>query len=99
MYVDMTIELPISASQLGKLVYLNGDSSAILHLLTTLPYFNALELYNMLHDMPRARETSATSAEASIPFSSPSSSPQSPQYNLIRSLLPALDPLKQELMV
>jgi hypothetical protein len=94
----MAIESPISASQLEKLAYLNGDPSAILHLLTTLPYFDALELFNMLREIPRARETSATLTEASIPFSNPSSSPQPPQYNLIRSLLPTSNPLEQELM-
>ncbi|KAH7261612.1 hypothetical protein BKA59DRAFT_497753 [Fusarium tricinctum] len=53
----------------------------------------------MLREFPRARESSTTSTEASIPFSNPSSSPQPPQYNLIRSLLPTSNPLEQELMV
>lgn len=99
MYLDMAIATPISTSQLERLAYLNGDPFSILHLLTTLPYFDALELFHMLREMPRARETSATSTEASIPFSMPSSSPQPPQYNLIRSLLPTSNRLEQELMV
>lgn len=98
-YLDVAIETPISASQLQKLAYLNGDPSTILHLLTTLPYFDALELFNMLREMPQGREASVTSTEAGVTLSIPSSSPQPPQHNLIRSLLPTSNPLEQELMV
>jgi hypothetical protein len=70
---------------------LNSDPSVIIDLLTTLPYFEALELFNMLREMPRARETSATSENLV--------SPPSPQaQNPIKSLLPS-NHLEQELMV
>ncbi|KAG5657974.1 hypothetical protein KAF25_006925 [Fusarium avenaceum] len=98
-YLDTAVASPNSASQLERLAHLNGDSSATLHLLTTLPYFDALELFIMLRELPQARETSITSTEASNPFSNPSASPQPSQYNRIRSLLPTSNPMEQELMV
>ncbi|KAM0340580.1 hypothetical protein ACHAPU_010417 [Fusarium lateritium] len=82
-YLDLTTESPFSVSQLERLASLNSDPRVILDLLTTLPYFDALELFNMLREVPRARETSATVAEA----------------HPIGSLLPASNPLEQELMV
>jgi len=73
---------------------LNSDPAVIVDLLTTLPYFEALELFNMLREMPRDRETSVAS-ETQIPsISLASLQPQ----NLIRSLLPS-NPMIQELMV
>ncbi|KAF5668659.1 nitrate assimilation regulatory nira [Fusarium heterosporum] len=89
-YLNVTSESPIIASQLERLASLNNDPRAILDLLTTLPYFDALELFNALREMPRGMETSASIIEA------PSSSPQ---HNLIGSLLPASNLLEQELMV
>ncbi|KAF4986939.1 hypothetical protein FGRMN_10611 [Fusarium graminum] len=89
-YLDVTSESPIIASQLERLVSLNNSPRAILDLLTTLPYFDALELFHMLRQMPRATETSTSITEAPSPF---------PQHNLIGSLLPASNPLEQELMV
>ncbi|KAM0231510.1 hypothetical protein ACHAP5_011041 [Fusarium lateritium] len=93
-YLDVTTASPIGPGQLEKLANLMSDPSVTVDLLTTLPYFEALELFNMLCEMPRAGETSATS-EAHIP-SIPSPSPQPP--NLIKSLLPS-NPVEQELMV
>ncbi|RBR07086.1 uncharacterized protein FIESC28_10832 [Fusarium coffeatum] len=78
--------------QLEKLAsYLNSEPVFIVDLLTTLPYFEALELFNMLREMPRGKETSETQIP-SIPLA-----PLQPQ-NLNKSLLPS-NPMIQELTV
>ena len=91
-YPDITTAAPITPARLEALAaYVNSKPAVIVDLLTTLPYFEALELFNMLREMPRSRETSARSEAHNA---SPSPQPQ----NLIKSLLP-LNPLEQELMV
>lgn len=103
---------PASSVQLERLARLSRDPRALSELLATLPYFEALELFEMFRKMPRD-SASATSMQTpqSSSLSSSSESPPSwtplaaqtppaPQYNLVRSLLPpASNPMEQELMV
>lgn len=94
-YLDVITTSPGGPGQLEKLAsYLNSEPAVIVDLLTTLPYFEAFELFNMLREMPRDGETSVASEtqNPSIPLAS-----LQPQ-NLIKSLLPS-NPMEQELMV
>lgn len=104
-------ETPASSVQLERLARLSQDPNALSELLATLPYFDALELFEMFRKMPR--DATASSSSAVTPESSASSSKSSPpctplpaeppspvQYNLVGSLLPpASNPMEQELMV
>lgn len=101
--------LPASSVQLQRLQRLSQDPSALSELLATLPYFEALELFDMFRKMPRDTYTAAQSMntpETSSPRSPPSWAPLAAQcptpmhYTLAGSLLPpASSPMEQELMV
>ncbi|EKJ69927.1 hypothetical protein FPSE_09877 [Fusarium pseudograminearum CS3096] len=100
---------PASSVQLQRLQRLSQDPSALSELLATLPYFEALELFDLFRKMPRDTYTAAQSMntpETSSPRSPPSWTPLAAQcpspmhYTLVGSLLPpASSPMEQELMV
>ncbi|KAI1009715.1 hypothetical protein LB504_002987 [Fusarium proliferatum] len=93
-----------SVSQLERLAGILKEPGTLSNLLTTLPYHDALELLNMIREMPRDPQSepepqsrAAKSVSASASSSSPSSlslpppwspSPSPPQCNNAGSLLP-----------
>ncbi|RGP77968.1 nitrate assimilation regulatory nira [Fusarium longipes] len=80
--------------ELDKVVYLDSDASAIVDLLTTLPYPDALEIFHKLRETPKDSGTSTTTETHLRSTTWPSAQTQS----LTRSLLPS-NLAEQELMV
>lgn len=75
------------------LTHLDNDAPTIFNLLASLPYFDALDLFNMLREMPRGRDTPVVLTEA------PSSVSPQPEHNPNGIVLPPSNPLENELMV
>ncbi|KAG8666795.1 hypothetical protein FPOAC1_011612 [Fusarium poae] len=100
---------PASSVQLERLERLTQDPSALSQLLATLPYFEALELFDMFRKMPRDPYPAASSMhtpESSSSRSPPAWTPLAAQcpspmhYTPAGSLLPpASNSMEQELMV
>ncbi|GKU06616.1 nitrate assimilation regulatory protein nira [Fusarium langsethiae] len=101
---------PASSVQLERLERLRQDPNALSYLLATLPYFEALELFDMFRKMPRDASAAASSIHTpessssarSLPLWAPLTTqcPSPMRYTLAGSLLPpASSPMEQELMV
>ncbi|EXA32174.1 hypothetical protein FOVG_16550 [Fusarium oxysporum f. sp. pisi HDV247] len=71
-----------STAQLERLAQLSRDPNALSDLLTTLPYFDALELFNMLREMPPRDSSVQASTETPSSSSSSSSSIPSSSFSI-----------------